>query len=121
MTRPNIYDLISRAHNARLMLDHNHRISSVTETFENRNESLRVTRMQADTRLIEHKQCVDQTCAQASGETYALGFAAGERAGWAIQREIAEADLHQIGKPRLDLMENQADRIRFLEFVFLTK
>ena len=55
-------------------------------------EALVVALMQADGGLVEHVEHAAQARADLRGEADALAFAAGERGGVAIEREIAEAD-----------------------------
>ena len=52
--------------------------------------------MQADARLVEDEDRVDERSAEAGGEIDALDLAAGERARGAVEREIAEADLVEV-------------------------
>ncbi|WDT79288.1 MAG: hypothetical protein MPW14_19380 [Candidatus Manganitrophus sp.] len=70
-------------------------------------DAVHVARVQADARLVEHEQRVDQRGAQRGGQVDALHLAAGERAGLAVQREVAEADVAQVPQARADLVEQQ--------------
>jgi hypothetical protein len=54
-----------------------------------------VARMQADRRLVEHEQRVDQRRAERRRQIDPLHFAAGQRARLPIEREIAETDVEQ--------------------------
>ena len=51
--------------------------------------------MQADARLIEDVEHADQAGADLPGQANALGLAAGEARGRAIEREIMQADVEQ--------------------------
>ncbi len=57
-----------------------------------------VARMQADRRLIQHKQRVDQRRAERRRQIDALHFAAGQRARLAIEREVTQAHIQQISR-----------------------
>ena len=49
--------------------------------------------MQADARLVEHEQRVDERGAERGGEVDALHLAARQRAALAVERQVAEADV----------------------------
>ena len=67
--------------------------------------------MQADRRLVEHEQRVDQRGAERGGEIDALDLAAGQRARLPVEGEIAEPDLIEITQARADLGEQQIGRL----------
>ena len=52
-----------------------------------------VARVQADRRLVENVQHADQAAADLPGQADALRFAAGERRGGAVERQVVEADV----------------------------
>ena len=52
-----------------------------------------VARMQADARFIENVEHADQAAADLAGQADALRFAAGERRGGAVEREVMQADI----------------------------
>ena len=54
-----------------------------------------VARMQADGRLVEDVEHADQAAADLAGQADALGLAAGERRGGAVERQIMQADVEQ--------------------------
>ena len=56
-------------------------------------EPVVVALVQADGRLIEHVADADQAAADLRGQADALGFAAGEGAGLAVEGEVAQADV----------------------------
>jgi hypothetical protein len=55
--------------------------------------------MQPDARLIENKERVHETRAQAGGQIYAFDFATAECACGAIERKISKADFDEIAEP----------------------
>ena len=60
--------------------------------FERGDEALVVALVQADGGLVEDVEDAAQARADLGGEADALAFAAGERGGGAVEREVAEAD-----------------------------
>ena len=65
-----------------------------------------VARVQADGGLIQHVQHAHQARADLGGQADALGFAAGERAGRALQGQVIQADIHQEAQAGLDLLQD---------------
>src|SRR5688572_13680438 len=53
--------------------------------------ALHVARMQADGRLVQHEQRVDQRSAERGSQIDALDFAARERARLAVERQVTQA------------------------------
>ena len=94
--------MVRLAHNRLLVLDDKHGVAAVTQPFHHADELGHVARMQPDARFVEDEESVDERIAEAGGEIHALDFAAAERARSAVEREIAEADLEEIGEPRGD-------------------
>ena len=54
-----------------------------------------VAGVQADRRLVENVEHADQPAADLPGQADALRFAAGERGGGAVERQIVEPDVEQ--------------------------
>ena len=98
---------IGLADGAQIMLDHEHGVSCVAKTPEQRQQAVGVARMEADRGLIEDVQRVDQTRAQRVGQCDALGLATGEGAGLALEREIAQPDVSQKIETGVELVENE--------------
>src|SRR5262249_17506644 len=71
-----------------------------------REEPIVVARMEADARFVEDVENADETRADLAGETDALGLAAGESRGGAIEREIVEPDVEEEADAGLDLLEH---------------
>ena len=107
---PDVEDAVGREHDLRIVLDHDQRVAGVAQPLHHADHAAHVARMQADRRLVEHEQRVDQRGAERGGEIDALHFAAGQRARLAVEREIAEADIVQIVEARADLAEQQIGR-----------
>ena len=106
-----VHDLVCRADHAGLVLDHHDRVARIAQLLEQADQPFGVARMQAHARFVQDKERIHQPGAQAGGEIHALGFAAGERARRAVQREIAQADLVEITEPRADFVQDQAEGV----------
>ena len=65
--------------------------------------------MQADARLVQHVERAGKRRAELRRETDALGFAAGERVGAAVEREVTEADRVEEAQAGGDLGQQGAD------------
>jgi hypothetical protein len=91
-------DVIGRADHRLVVLDDDHGVAGVGERADDADEPVDVARMQADARLVEDEERVDERRAEAGGEVDALHFAAGERARGAVEGEVAEADLLQVAE-----------------------
>ena len=63
--------------------------------------------MESDRGLVEHVERVDQRGPECGRQIDALELAAGERARLAIEREVLEADGHQVAEPAPDLVEDE--------------
>ena len=75
-----------------IVLDDQDGVAQIAQALENFDQAMRVARMQADGRLVEHVERADQMRAERSGQLDALRFAAGKRGGEAVEREVIEAD-----------------------------
>jgi hypothetical protein len=91
---------VRRQHDLRVVFHDHQRVSGVAQTMHDLRDALHVARMQADRGLIEHEQRIHQRGAERGGQIDALDLAAGQSARLTIEREVAEADLAQIGEPR---------------------
>ena len=110
-TGAELEQMIRLAHDRFLVLDDEHGVAAIAQPLHHADELAHVARMQADARLVEDEERVDQRIAEARGEIDALDFAAAERARGAVEREVAEADLEQIGEPREDAVAQLLGRI----------
>ena len=104
-----------------IVLDHDDGIADGLQTLERADQPGVVALVQADGRLIEHIADADQPAADLRGQADALGFAAGEGGGFAVEREVAEADIDHEPKPGGDFAHDRlGDLLAFLaepEFV----
>ena len=104
---PDVEDAVGREHDLRVVLDDQQRVAGVAQPLHHLDHAPHVARVQADRRLVEHEQRVDQRGAERGREVDALHLAAGQRARLAVERQVAEADAHQEVEARADLAEQQ--------------
>jgi len=76
-----------------VVLDDEHGIPLIAELPEDVDETPVVARVQADRRLVEHVERVDQRRAERGREADALRLAAGQRRRQAGESQIVEADV----------------------------
>ena len=62
-----------------VVLDHDDGVAGVGQRADDRDETIDVSRVEADAGLIKDEQRIDQRGAEAGGEIDALDFATGER------------------------------------------
>ena len=87
-----------------IVFDDEHGVAEIAQRFERFDEALVVALMQTDGRFVEHVEHSAQARTDLRGQANALAFAAGERGGIAIEREIAEAD----GVQKFEPLDNLA-------------
>ena len=107
--RPHVDDQVGRAHGVFVVFDDQHRVAAIPQVFERADEAVVVARVQADARLVEHVERAGERRAELRREADALGFAAGERVGAAVEREVAEADRVEEAEAGGDLGEQRTD------------
>ena len=88
------------------MFDDEHGVAEIAERFEDVDEPLRIARMQADGRLVENVECADEMRTERSRELNALRFAAGQRRGQSLEREVVEADFVEKLQARTNFVQN---------------
>ena len=105
--RSEIDDVIAFFDDLGIVLDDDDGILIGAQAVEDLDQAAAVARMQADRRLVEHVERVDQRRADGGGEIDALQLAAGKRARLAVEREIFQTDADQIAEPAANLVEDQ--------------
>ena len=105
--RTQVEQSVRGAHDLRIVLDDQQRIAGIAHPLHDRDHASHVARMQADRRLVEHEQGVDQRGAERGGEIDALDFAARERARLPIQRQITQTHLAQELEPHAQFAQHQ--------------
>ena len=108
--RTEIDHVVGMADGLFVVLDDQDRIAQVAQGFESLDQALVVALVQADRGLIEHVEHAAQPRADLRGQANALAFAAGERRGIAVQRQIAEPDGVEKLQPLDDLRGAAARR-----------
>ena len=78
------------------VLNYEQGIAAVAQIIHHSNKPADVARMQADTRLVHYEQRVHERSAETGREIDALHFAAAQRSGRTIQRQVTNADLAEI-------------------------
>ena len=106
-TRTHVDDPVRRAHDLRVVLDHQQGVARRPQLVQHRDDAGDVARVQPDARLVEHEQGVHQRGAQRGGQVDALDLAAGEGARLAVQGEVAEADVGEVAEAGADLGQEQ--------------
>ena len=104
---PEVDQVVGGHHRALVVLDHDHRVAEVAQAVEGGDQLLVVALVQADRGLVEHVHHADQAGADLGREADPLRLAAGERAGRAAEREVADADVLEEGEPFGDLAHDQ--------------
>src|SRR5467141_147557 len=110
-------DEIGAADGVFVVLDDENGVAEVAKLFERAEKARVVAGVEADAGLVENIENAAKTRADLRGEADALGFAAGERGGGAIQAEIAEAD----GEQKIDAFGDFFKRARSDFFLALSE
>ncbi len=86
--RTHVDDEVGRAHGVFVVFDDQDRVATVTQALERADEPVVVARVQADARFVQDVERARESRTELCRETDTLGFAAGERVGAAIEREL---------------------------------
>ncbi len=105
--RAEVDQVVGGHHRALVVLDHDHRVAEVAQPVEGRDQLLVVALVEADRGLVEDVHHADQARPDLGRQADPLGLAAGERAGGAGHREVADADVVEEGEPFGDLAHDQ--------------
>src|SRR6266567_8392371 len=106
--RTEVDDKIGAADGFFIVLDDEAGVAEIAKMFKRAEEARVVACVQADARLVEDIENAAEARADLRGQADALGFAAGESGGRAVEAEIAEAD----GEEELDALGNFFERAR---------
>ena len=90
-----IHDVIRLADRVLVVLDHQHRVAEVAQARQRVEQALVVALVQADRWLVEDVHHAHEPRADLAREPDALRFAAGERLGAAIERQVVEPHVDQ--------------------------
>ncbi len=104
--QPQIDDVVGDRDHVGVVLDDQHGVALVAQLPQDRDEPQVVARMQADGRLVQHVQRVDQRRAQRRGQVDALRLAARQRRRQPVQRQVVQADVAEEAQPLDDLAQH---------------
>ena len=97
-----IDDIVGVSDHVKVMLDDDDGRTVVQQRLKNTEQHANIQRMQADGRLIEHKDGVRLRPADLAGELKPLCLAAGQARRFLAQRQVAEAQLPENGQSLAD-------------------
>src|SRR5258708_6219563 len=89
-----------------IVFDDQNRVPQIAKRLENIDEPLRVARMEADGRFVQHVEGANEMRTERRCELDPLRFSAGERGGQPVEREVIEAHFIQKLQPRSNLFQN---------------
>ena len=106
--RPQVDDLVGRAHHVLVVLDHDDAVADVAQVLQRADELVVVALVQSDAGLVQHIHHARQAAADLAGQADALGLAAGQRVGPALQAQVAQAHVVEEQQARGDLSHHLA-------------
>ena len=109
--RPQLEDPVRGPHDLGVVLDHHQRVAGVTQAPQDADDPPHVPRVQPDAGLVQDEERVDEGGAERGRQVDPLHLATRERARLAIQREVTDPDLHQVGESGTDLAQQQVGRL----------
>ena len=101
-----VEEVVGGADDVGVVLDDEDGVAEVAELFHDVDELGGVAGVEADGWFVEDVEGSDEAGAERRGELDALGFAAGEGAGEAVEGEVVEADLVEEVGALADLFED---------------
>ena len=87
------------------MFHHHQRVAGIAQPVHGLRDAVHVARVQANRRLVEHKQRVDQRGAERGGQVDALHLATRQGAALPVQREVANAHVAQVFDARANFFK----------------
>ena len=100
-----VQDPVRGADRLLVVLDHDHGVAEVADAGEGREQPLVVALVQADRGLVEDVEDALHAAADLAGQADAVGLAARERRGGAVQGQVADAHRVQEAQARQDLRQ----------------
>ena len=91
-TGPHVDQLVGLPHHRFVVFHHQHGVAQRLQFAQGLDQSLIVAMVQADRRFVQDVADADQARTDAGGQPHSLQFAAAERFGGAIERQVADAD-----------------------------
>ena len=105
-TGADVQDVVGGADRVLVVFDHNHRVAQVAQAGEGAQQALVVALVQADGWFVEYVHHPDQAGADLAGQADALGLAAGQGVGLALQGQVVQAHVDQEAQPLVDLLDD---------------
>ena len=93
--RPHVHHEVGRADHVLVMLHHQHAVADIAQMLQRADQAVVVALVQADAGLVQHVHHAGQATADLAGQADALGLAAAERFGAALQTQVVQADIVQ--------------------------
>ena len=109
---PDVDDVVGRADRVLVVLDDDDRVAEIAQAIQRAEQALVVALVQADRRLVEHVHDADEAGADLARQTDALRFAAGQRIGLAIERQVVEPDVDEKMQALADFLDDLRRRSR---------
>ena len=108
-TGTEVEDVVGGADGVLVVLDNDHGISQIAQPSQRAEEPVVVALMQPDARLVQNIQDARQPAPNLGCKPDALRLAAGKRAAFAVEGEIAEADFEEEIQPSQNLARDFGD------------
>ncbi len=105
--RTHVHKVISRAHRALVVLDHEHGVPEVAQALERGDQLLVIALVQTDRRLVEDVEHAHERRADLGRQADALGLPSGQRGRGALHRQVADPDVVEELEPLLDLAQDE--------------
>ena len=93
--RTQIDHVVGLAYRVFIVLDHDHGVAEIAQVHQRVEQALVVALVQADGRLVQDVHDPHQPGADLARQTDALGFAARQGIGGAVQREVTQPNISQ--------------------------
>ena len=103
---PQLHHPVGGLHRGRVVLDYHHGIAAVREPPQQTQQPTRVGGMQADGRLVQHIQCVDQVGSERVGEGDALRLSPRQSAREPVEGEVPQPYVVHERDPGGELVED---------------
>ena len=103
---PHVDDVIGGADRVLVMLDDQHGVAEVAQAAQRLQQHVVVALVEADARLVEDVEDAREAAADLRREADALGLAAGEGAGGAVEVQVIEADVVEETEALDDLLQD---------------
>ena len=100
---------IAFADDLRVVFHHHNGVPVGLEVMKDAHQPTAVARVQADARLVEDVERVDEGRAQRRCQVDSLNLATGQRARLAVERQVVQADGYQVAEAAANFAQQQGD------------